>query len=147
MTTGSTARGSVDHLHRVLAGRAARLVVDGVAVRPGHPQLLAVRRDGRPLVGLPGNPLAAATAVLTLVVPLVDALHQAPAAPRQRVRLAEPVPAGANATRLVPVADGRPVLFAGPAMLRGLAVADGVAVVPPGGAAAGTEVELLPLPR
>ncbi|MGZ4602786.1 MAG: hypothetical protein ACXV0U_04210 [Kineosporiaceae bacterium] len=29
----------------------------------------------------------------------------------------------------------------------GLAVADGVAVVPPGGAAAGTEVELLPLPR
>ncbi len=147
VTTGSTARGPVDHLHRVLAGRAARLVVDGVAVRPGHPQLLAVRRDGRPLVGLPGNPLAAATAVLTLVVPLVDALHQAPAAPRQRVRLAEPVPAGANATRLVPVADGRPVLFAGPAMLRGLAVADGVAVVPPGGAAAGTEVELLPLPR
>jgi molybdopterin molybdotransferase len=38
------------------------------------------------------------------------------------------------------------VFFAGPAMLRGLAVADGVAVVPPGGAAAGAEVELLPLP-
>jgi molybdopterin molybdotransferase len=32
-------------------------------------------------------------------------------------------------------------------MLRGLALADGVAVVPPGGAPAGAEVELLPLPR
>jgi molybdopterin molybdotransferase len=38
------------------------------------------------------------------------------------------------------------VLFAGPSMLRGLAIADGVAVVPPGGAAAGSEVELLALP-
>ena len=62
------------------------------------------------------------------------------------MRLAEGVAAGEEATRLVPVLDGRPVLFAGPAMLRGLAVADGVAVVPPGGAATGAEVELLPLP-
>jgi molybdopterin molybdotransferase len=146
VTTGSTAGGPADHLHQVLARRGARLVVDGVAVRPGHPQVLAVRPDGRPVVGLPGNPLAAATAVLTLLVPLVAGLHAAAPAARRRVRLAEPVAAGPRATRLVPVAEGRPVLFAGPAMLRGLAVADGVAVVPPGGADAGVEVELLPLP-
>ena len=78
VTTGSTAHGPVDHLHRALTSLRAELVVDGVAVRPGHPQLLAVRADGRPLVGLPGNPLAAATAVLTLVVPLAGALHGAP---------------------------------------------------------------------
>jgi molybdopterin molybdotransferase len=146
VTTGSTARGPVDHLHAVLAAAGARWLVDGVAVRPGHPQLLAVLADGRPLVGLPGNPLAAATAVLTLVEPVIGCLHGAAARPPRRVRLAEDVPAGGDATRLVPVREGRPVLFAGPAMLRGLAVADGVAVVPPGGAAAGTEVELLPLP-
>ena len=146
VTTGSTARGPVDHLHDVLAGLGARLVVDGVAVRPGHPQLLALLPDGRPLVGLPGNPLAAATAVLTLVEPVVRGLHALGPQPVRRVRLGDGVPAGEDATRLVPVRDGRPVLFAGPAMLRGLAVADGVAVVPPGGAAAGAEVELLPLP-
>ncbi len=146
VTTGSTARGPVDHLHAVLGAAGARLLVDGVAVRPGHPQLLAVLPDGRPLVGLPGNPLAAATAVLTLVEPVVGCLHGASARPPRRVRLAEDVPAGSDATRLVPVRDGHPVLFAGPAMLRGLAVADGVAVVPPGGAPAGTEVELLALP-
>ena len=146
VTTGSTAHGPMDHLHRALASTGAGLVVDGVAVRPGHPQLLAVRVDGRPLVGLPGNPLAAATAVLTLVVPLVGALHGAAPPPACTVRLAEGVGAGEEATRLVPVLAGRPVTFAGPAMLRGLAVADGVAVVPPGGAAAGAEVELLPLP-
>src|SRR3954447_7425420 len=89
VTTGSTAHGPVDHLHEVLAASRAELVVDGVAVRPGHPQLLAVRADGRPLVGLPGNPLAAATALLTLVVPLVDALQCAAPRGRRRVRLAE----------------------------------------------------------
>jgi molybdopterin molybdotransferase len=145
VTTGSTARGPVDHLHRALTSLGAELVVDGVAVRPGHPQLLAVRPDGRPIVGLPGNPLAAATALLTLVVPLVGALHGAVPPPRRTVTLREDVPAGEEATRLVPVRDGRPVLFAGPAMLRGLAIADGVAVVPPGGAPAGTEIELLVL--
>jgi molybdopterin molybdotransferase len=146
VTTGSTAHGPVDHLHGVLASSGASLVVDGVAVRPGHPQVLAVRPDGRPIMGLPGNPLAAATALLTLVVPLVEALHAAASPPPRTVRLREDVPAGEEATRLVPVRDGRPVLFAGPAMLRGLAVADGVAVVPPGGVVAGTDVELLVLP-
>ena len=47
----------------------------------------------------------------------------------------------------VALAKGRrPALFAGPGMLRGLAIADVVGVVPPGGAAAGGEVEALSLP-
>ena len=40
----------------------------------------------------------------------------------------------------------RPLHFTGPAMLRGLAVADALAVVPPGGAAAGAPVRVLRLP-
>ncbi|BBJ42336.1 hypothetical protein SSPO_050540 [Streptomyces antimycoticus] len=39
-----------------------------------------------------------------------------------------------------------PLRFNGPAMLRGIAVADGLAVIPPGGAERGTEVEVLDLP-
>ncbi|NUP50836.1 MAG: hypothetical protein HOW97_26530, partial [Catenulispora sp.] len=41
ITTGGTARGPVDHVHGVLGELGARLLVDGAAVRPGHPMLLA----------------------------------------------------------------------------------------------------------
>ncbi|HET9657885.1 MAG TPA: molybdopterin-binding protein, partial [Kineosporiaceae bacterium] len=146
VTTGSTARGPVDHLHDVLGAVGARLLVDGVAVRPGHPQLLARLADGRPLIGLPGNPLAAVSALLTLLHPVVDGLHGRPATPPRTGVLRADITAGHDATRLVPVLDGRPVLFAGPAMLRGLATADAVAVIPPDGRRAGDPVELLPLP-
>jgi molybdopterin molybdotransferase len=146
VTTGSTARGPVDHLHGLLEALGATLTVDGVQVRPGHPQLLALLPDGRPLVGLPGNPLAAVSGLLTLLEPLAATLAGAPGAPIRTGTVAEAVPAGAEATRLVPIRAGRPVLFAGPAMLRGLALADHVAVVPPGGVGAGDAVQLLPLP-
>jgi molybdopterin molybdotransferase len=146
VTTGSTARGPVDHLHAVLAGMGARWVVDGVAVRPGHPQVLALLPDGRPVVGLPGNPLAAVSGVLTLLEPVVAGLLGLPPREPARRTLAEPVPAGGEATRLVPVRGARPMLFAGPAMLRGLATADGVAVIPPGGTTRGEPVACLPLP-
>jgi molybdopterin molybdotransferase len=146
VTTGSTARGPVDHLHGVLAAAGARWVVDGVAVRPGHPQVLAVLPDGRPVVGLPGNPLAAVSGVLTLLEPVVDGLLGLPPRVPGEVVLAEAVSAGGDATRLVPVRHGRPMVFAGPAMLRGLAAADAVAAVPPGGAAAGESVPALALP-
>ncbi|MEU6069396.1 molybdopterin molybdenumtransferase MoeA, partial [Streptomyces sp. NPDC047082] len=53
-------------------------------------------------------------------------------------------------TRLIPVVlrgDGAtPVHYNGPAMLRGIAAADALAVVPPGGAGQGQETELLDLP-
>jgi molybdopterin molybdotransferase len=146
VTTGSTARGPVDHLHGLLDALGATLIVDGVQVRPGHPQLLALLPDGRPLVGLPGNPLAAVSGLLTLLEPLAAALAGAPGGQLRTGTLAEAVPAGAEATRLVPIRAGRPVLFAGPAMLRGLAQAEDVAVVPPGGARAGDVVQLLSLP-
>jgi molybdopterin molybdotransferase len=145
VTTGGTAAGPVDHLHAVLARGGARLVVDGVAVRPGHPMLLARLADGRPLVGLPGNPLAAVSGLLTLLGPLLAAATGL-AVPGRHVRLARPVTGHPHDSRLVPVREGTPALHAGPAMLRGLAEADGLAVIPPGGAGADELVELLPLP-
>ncbi|MCZ2524715.1 molybdopterin molybdotransferase MoeA [Streptomyces sp. HB2AG] len=153
VTTGGTAGGPVDFVHPVLERLGARLLVDGVAVRPGHPMLLAALPGGRHLVGLPGNPLAAVSGVLTLAVPLLDALAGRPLRPRRRVPLAAAVPGHPTSTRLVPVVlrgthggaggEAVPLRFNGPAMLRGVAAADGLAVVPPGGAAAGTETEIL----
>jgi molybdopterin molybdotransferase len=146
VTTGSTARGPVDHLHAVLAQAGARLLVDGVAVRPGHPMLLALLPDGRPLVGLPGNPLAAVSGLLTLAEPVLRALLRRAEPEPVLTTLRETVTGHPHDTRLVPVRDGVPLHHVGPAMLRGLVAADAMAVIPPHGGRAGSDVRLLRLP-
>lgn len=157
VTTGSTAAGPVDHLHEALDELGARWIVDGVAVRPGHPMLLAGLPDGRHLVGLPGNPLAAVSGLMTLAAPLILTLRGLPEmalAPGTDAVLVDDVTAHPHDTRLVPVhvdrgevaTLARPLRFGGPAMLRGLALADGFAVIPPDGGHRGARVEVLPLP-
>ncbi|MFE6744557.1 molybdopterin molybdotransferase MoeA [Kitasatospora purpeofusca] len=150
VTTGGTAAGPVDFLHRALAEVGARLLVDGVAVRPGHPMLLAELPGGRHLVGLPGNPLAAVAGAVTLALPLLHALAgRGPGEPVRAVAVAA-LPGHPVDTRLLPVrrtTHGVVQLpYDGPAMLRGIALAEALAVVPPGGAAAGAAVELLEAP-
>ncbi|MGW5775846.1 molybdopterin molybdotransferase MoeA [Streptomyces sp. NPDC003863] len=151
VTTGGTAAGPVDHLHRVLDKAGATLLVDGVKVRPGHPMLLAALGGGRHLVGLPGNPLAAVSGLLTLAEPLLAALAgTSPTGGRGPAAVLDEVHGHPHDTRLVPVArrDDHlvPLHYNGPAMLRGIAVADGMAVVPPGGARSGQELDVLDLP-
>ncbi|MFE4540444.1 molybdopterin molybdotransferase MoeA [Streptomyces scopuliridis] len=150
LTTGGTAAGPVDHVHPVLHKTGAELLVDGVAVRPGHPMLLARLASGRHLVGLPGNPLAAVSGLLTLAEPLLRALAGRAPRPPYRAPLRDAVHGHPYDTRLVPFVhhdEGLvPLHFNGPAMLRGIAAADGLAVVPPGGARSGDELEVLDLP-
>ncbi|MCE7079764.1 molybdopterin molybdotransferase MoeA [Streptomyces sp. ST2-7A] len=154
LTSGGTGAGPVDRVHPALRALGARVVVDGVAVRPGHPMLLAELPGGVPLVGLPGNPLAAVSAVLLLVAPVLRGLtgRPEPESDPARARLIAPVSRHPRDTRLVPVrlpapGEAEPVGWAGPAMLRGIAVADAVAVIPPGPASAAGRVRLLELPR
>ncbi|GGS24734.1 molybdopterin molybdenumtransferase MoeA [Streptomyces parvus] len=157
VTTGGTAAGPLDHVHPVLEALGAELLVDGVEVRPGHPMLLArLSPDGPCLVGLPGNPLAAVSGLLTLAEPLLAGIAGRPAQDPYRALVHADVHGHPHDTRLVPVvhrpgrAGGRdhvaPLRYNGPAMLRGIAAADGLAVVPPGGVRSGTEVEILDLP-
>ncbi|CAL9470310.1 hypothetical protein SUDANB58_02837 [Streptomyces sp. enrichment culture] len=150
VTTGGTAAGPVDHLHPTLRRIGAELLVDGVAVRPGHPMLLARTGRDQHLVGLPGNPLAAVSGLLTLAEPLLRGLAARPAPEPYGLPLRDPVQGHPHDTRLVPVVlrGGRavPLRYNGPAMLRGVAAADALAVVPPGGARPGEETELLGLP-
>ncbi|MEU1287252.1 molybdopterin molybdotransferase MoeA [Kitasatospora sp. NPDC005856] len=150
VTTGGTAAGPVDFLHRALADVGGRLLVDGVAVRPGHPMLLAELPGGRHLVGLPGNPLAAVAGMVTLVLPLLHARSGRTVGAPALAPAAAALPGHRTDTRLQPVrrtAEGvLPLAFDGPAMLRGLARAEALAVVPPGGLAAGEPAELLEVP-
>ncbi|TLQ44798.1 molybdopterin molybdotransferase MoeA [Streptomyces marianii] len=149
ITTGGTAAGPVDHVHPVLRKAGAELLVDGVAVRPGHPMLLARLAPGRHLVGLPGNPLAAVSGLLTLAEPLLRRRSgQATPAP-YRASLRDEIHGHPQDTRLVPVVYRGdkvvPLHYRGPAMLRGIAAAHGLAVVPPGGGRPGDELEILDL--
>ncbi|MER8005227.1 molybdopterin molybdotransferase MoeA [Streptomyces sp. NPDC094149] len=150
VTTGGTAAGPVDHVHPILERVGAELLVDGVKVRPGHPMLLARVGDGRHLVGLPGNPLAAISGLLTLAEPLLRTLAARPAPEPYTLPLRDEAHGHPYDTRLIPVVlrgdRAVPLHYNGPAMLRGIAVADALAVVPPGGARAGEELELLDLP-
>ncbi|MFF4181801.1 molybdopterin molybdotransferase MoeA [Streptomyces sp. NPDC001691] len=150
ITTGGTAAGPVDHVHPVLHKAGAELLVDGVAVRPGHPMLLAQIGVGKHLVGLPGNPLAAVSGLLTLAEPLLRELAHRARPVAYTAPLRNEVQGHPYDTRLVPVVHRAdrvvPLHYNGPAMLRGIAAADGLAVVPPGGARTGREVEVLDLP-
>ncbi|WP_133799776.1 molybdopterin molybdotransferase MoeA [Kribbella caucasensis] len=140
LVSGSSASGPADHLRPALAELGGELIIDGVACRPGHPQALARFDDGRLVLGLPGNPLAALTAFLTLGA---AALHRLRGLPLPTLPIA-PVPGGLachpDSTRLVPVRVGPqgvvPVGHGGSAMLRGVASADALAVVDPGPAEA-----------
>ena len=151
LTTGGTSVGRRDYLHAAIAELGGRLDVDGVHVKPGHPMLLAELPKGRWLAGLPGNPLAACVALLTLVQPLLETLHGVgPASATSRLLdLDQPARRG-DGHRLLPVRvdDVRAHVLdsCGAAMLRGLAAADGMLVVSPRGALAGDALDYLPLP-
>ncbi|MCU1682388.1 MAG: molybdopterin molybdenumtransferase MoeA [Amycolatopsis sp.] len=145
---GATSAGPADHLRPVLRRLGADLRVAGVACRPGHPQVLAVLPDGRTVVGLPGNPHAALGAAMTLLQPLLQVLSGRRAAPLESAWLAEPVDPHPRDTRLVAVTrlngSASPVGHDRPGTLWGAALADALAVIPPGWA--GEDVELLALP-
>ncbi|WP_199561966.1 molybdopterin molybdotransferase MoeA [Micromonospora deserti] len=145
---GATSAGAADHLRGALDTLATRMLVRGVACRPGHPQLLAELPDGRFVVGLPGNPYAALVATLTLLAPLLGRLAGRAEPPTLFAPLAGSVSPHHRDTRLVPVTRvGYMVVPVGhdrPGSLWGAASADALAVVP--SAWNGGEVELLALP-
>ncbi|MHA7190391.1 molybdopterin molybdotransferase MoeA [Arthrobacter sp. MDT2-16] len=150
ITTGGTGSSSADHIRRALTELGAELIIDGIAMRPGHPTLLARLPDGRFLVGLPGNPLAAMMAMLTVAGPLLAGLRGAVLEEPRTVTSAdafEPLP---GRSRLVPyrAEAGRavPSTHQRSGMLRGLASAEGVLVIPSEGCAAGDPVPALSLP-
>jgi molybdopterin molybdotransferase len=104
------------------------------------------------VAGLPGNPQSAIVALVSLVAPLLAGLAGRRPPPAARVRLAAAVPGRGDYTHLALVRVdeaglAHPLPHAGSAMLRGLARADGFAVIPPGASGdPDAEVALLTLP-
>lgn len=150
ITTGGTGQSGTDHFRRAIAELGGRLVIDGVAMRPGHPVVLAELPDGRFVLGLPGNPLAAMMALSTVGAPLLAALDHAAMPPVRDVPSGTMIEPDPGRTRLMPFrllyGMASPAQHAGPGMMRGLASADGVMVVPPHGIQLGESVPAFALP-
>lgn len=143
VTTGSTAPGGENLLRNVLRDLAAHWLIDGITMTPGAQVLLARLPDGKLLLGLPGDPRGALTALLTVAPPLIAGLRGAAwnESTQTAVLIHEtPLPEYAEDTAIVPIKvttspAGRTaqVLHSqGPAGLSGWANATDFAIVPPG---------------
>ncbi|MFJ4028935.1 molybdopterin molybdotransferase MoeA [Paenarthrobacter sp. NPDC089989] len=150
ITTGGTGKSGTDHFRAAVRAMGGRLLLDGIAMRPGHPAVLAELPDGRFVIGLPGNPLAAMIALITLGGPLLAALEKRDLPAAVNLTSGADIDADPGRTRLVPctIEHGLalPVPYTGPGMMRGLAWADGFMAVPPEGVEAGQGVPVMPLP-
>lgn len=150
VTTGGTGQSGSDHFRSAVRALGGRLRLDGIAMRPGHPAVLAELPNSHFVIGLPGNPLAAMMALLTLGEPLLAALGNRP------LKAVDQVPSGTDLdpapgrTRLIPcrVVNGLalPEPHASPGMMRGLAWADAVMAVPPQGVEYGEPLPVVSLP-
>lgn len=147
LTTGGTSRGHRDHLRESWIAAGGTWVVDGVHVRPGHPMMLG-QRGATVIIGLPGNPLSALVALVTLVSPVLDTRLGVAPADVVHVRVGESI--STTVTRLlVGLRHGEDFIGVdrvSSSMLAGLACADGWAVVEAPGVNPGDRVEWLSLP-
>jgi molybdopterin molybdotransferase len=155
VTSGGVSAGDADFLPAVVAELGA-IDFHKVRMKPGMPFLCG--RVGDTLVfGLPGNPVSAMVVFVALVRPALLALQGAAPAPPVHARLGATVAKRHGRTeflrvRLASQTDGTcvatPLKQQGSGMLRGLAEADALAVIPAPAAdlAEGAAIALLPLP-
>lgn len=161
LITGGSSTSTADWVRRALQDLQASYLFESVAIRPGHPALAAhlpaSSNPAAPLVlGLPGNPLAAYTALYSYLVPWITGAtatsltqlptgvltHEVPGYRKHDLRL---IPAN-----LTPLTEGvalTPLPKTQSHMLTSFATGDALALVPPDGAPAGSTVSYLPLPR
>lgn len=89
VSAGSSA-GTRDFTARVIAD-LGEVLVHGIAMKPGKPSIVG-RIDGKPVIGIPGYPIAAMTAVRELALPLLAGWGFSARAPeRLSARLTRPV--------------------------------------------------------
>lgn len=148
---GATGGGAADQLRGALARANAHIVVERVRCKPGGSQIAAVLPDGRAVLGLPGNPVAAVSTLLVLLPAIVDGRTGRTPIPSPTGSLANASEVVGDITRLLParqLSDGQWWCDNSirTAHLAGLIGRTAIAVVPPG-AADGDRAELIPLPH
>ena len=156
VTIGGASVGDHDLVAKVAADMGMQRSFWRIAMRPGKP-LMAGRLLGKPLLGLPGNPVSSVVCSHLFLLPMLRALQSRPdiTPPTRRARLSENVGAsGPRAhymrARLTQTADLPLIAPFAPQdshLLGILADADALMIRPPGDGpvVAGTLVDYLPL--
>jgi molybdopterin molybdotransferase len=94
VTLGGASVGDHDLVRAAAGDLGLSMKVESVAVRPGKPTFFGILSDGRPLLGLPGNPASAFVCAELFLRPLVAGLEGRPAGPVLRILpLVSPLPA------------------------------------------------------
>jgi molybdopterin molybdotransferase len=149
ITTGGTASGPMDHLHNAIVDVGGEFIIDAVLVRPGYHQLMA-RIGKQILIGLPGNPQSAVIGLLTLAVPLISGANGNPLGNLELRTIASDMNGPHREARLVLCTQEagviKPIEYLDSSMLRGFVCATGYAVLPPGGAKSGEQIQWITLP-
>ncbi len=85
ITAGSSASARDTTAEAIASLGKPGVLVHGVAVRPGKPTILAVC-DGKPVIGLPGNPVSALVIAGLFVAPVIEKLLGARLKPKAAVQ-------------------------------------------------------------
>ncbi len=101
--SGGVSMGKYDLVEGVLASLGAEIFFDGVEIRPGRPAVFGMCR-GKPVFGLPGNPVSTMVTFELFVVPAIDLLGGAASRPLMLLgaRLAHDVHERGALTHFVP---------------------------------------------
>ena len=101
--SGGVSMGKYDLVETVLRELGTEFHFDAVAIRPGRPAVFGACR-GKPVFGLPGNPVSTMVTFELLVVPAIDLLSGTQARPLAlfRAKLAKPVKQKAALTHFLP---------------------------------------------
>ncbi|RRR78185.1 MAG: molybdopterin biosynthesis protein [Candidatus Viridilinea halotolerans] len=136
INAGSSA-GSEDYTARLLA-ELGEVAVHGVAIRPGHPAILAVAQ-GKPALGLPGYPVSTALTAELFLRPLVYRMQglTPPARPKVSAQISRKLLSPLGEDEFVRVTLGRvderlvaTPLSRGAGLVSALMRADGLAHIP-----------------
>jgi molybdopterin molybdotransferase len=92
LLSGGVSAGKYDLVEPVLKDLGAEIFFDAVAIRPGKPVVFGWCR-GKPVFGLPGNPVSTMVTFELFVVPAIEALSGCPPKPLPvfKAKLAHPV--------------------------------------------------------
>ena len=101
--SGGVSMGKYDLVEEVLRGLRAEFFFDAVAIRPGRPAVFGICR-GKPVFGLPGNPVSTMVTFELLAVPAVDILSGSEARPLPllKAKLSKDVEQKAALTHFLP---------------------------------------------
>jgi len=101
--SGGVSMGKYDLVESALKAFGAEFFFDAVAIRPGKPAVFAICR-GKPVFGLPGNPVSTMVTFELLVAPAIDLLSGAEARPLALVeaRLGEALDERPGLTHFLP---------------------------------------------